>query len=59
MTGVECCPRECPGRFPGCAVGCERWAQYAKKRVKRYQRTLTQLKISTILVEGWRKTARR
>lgn len=30
MTGAECCPRECPGRFPGCAANCERWAQYAK-----------------------------
>lgn len=59
MTGKECCPRDCPGRFPGCAANCERWAKYAEERGKTYKGRLNQMRIGMILTDGQRKTARR
>lgn len=59
MTGVKCCPRDCPGRFPGCGANCERWARYTEERKKTYQARLNQMKIGMTLADGQRKTAGR
>ena len=59
MTGVKCCPRDCPGRYPGCAVGCERWAAYTAEREKTYKARMTSQRIGIILADGQRKNARR
>lgn len=31
------CVKDCPGRKAGCAVNCEKWAEYLKKREKLYE----------------------
>ena len=43
VTGIEQpCVKDCPGRKAGCAVGCEKWADYLEKRQKIYDERLRQ-----------------
>jgi hypothetical protein len=40
-------------------VGCERWAAYTAEREKTYKERMTNQRITIILADGQRKTARR
>lgn len=58
MSGIVC-PRDCPGRYPGCGVTCERFKAHKEKRAAVYAKRLTQQRISTVLENGYRKAVKK
>lgn len=59
MNVKTVCPRDCPGRYPGCGAKCEKFKQHRAESQKRYERNVNQIKIGTVLYDGWRRTARK
>ena len=37
------CVKDCPGRKAGCAINCEKWAEYLKRREKLYEERLRRM----------------
>lgn len=58
MTTKTPCPRDCPGRYPGCGTHCETFKQHRAERGVIYEKRRTQVEISDILDRGYIKTKR-
>ena len=58
MSGLVC-PRDCPGRYPGCGANCERFKAHRAEREAVYQKRLTQARIAIVLDNGYRKTVKK
>lgn len=59
MTINTVCPRDCPGRHPGCGAKCEKFLKHRAESAERYKKNLQQLKIMTVLHDGWKRVARK
>jgi len=58
MTVKTVCPRDCPGRYPGCGAHCEKFKQHRAECSVIYEKRRTQVEISDILDRGYLKTKR-
>ena len=57
MNVTTVCPRECPGRYPGCGAKCEKFQAHREKSLKIYKKRRMQVEIGAVLLVGYRKTA--
>lgn len=53
------CPRDCPGRAPGCGANCPTWQEHRAEAMKRYEERARQVRISDVLRDGYEKRRRR
>lgn len=58
MTTKTPCPRDCPGRYPGCGAHCETFKQHRAERDVIYEKRRTQVEIGDLLHRGYLKTKR-
>ena len=58
MNTKTICPRDCPGRHPGCGAHCETFKQHRAERAVIYDRRRTQVEIGDLLHRGYLKTKR-
>ena len=58
MTTKTPCPRDCPGRYPGCGAHCETFKQHRAERAVIYDLRRTQVEIGDLLHRGYLKTKR-
>lgn len=52
------CKLDCPGRAPGCAASCPKWAEYLELREKDYQRRADLKRVNDAVHEGYQRLSR-
>ena len=58
MTINTVCPRDCPGRYPGCGAKCEKFLKHRAECEERYKKNLQQNEIVNAIHEGRKKISR-
>jgi len=53
------CPRDCPGRYPGCGAKCPTFLEHRAKSLKLYEERAKQIKIADVLRDGYDRRRRR
>lgn len=59
MNVVTVCPRDCPGRYPGCGAHCKRYLEYREQSLKRYEQNARDRRVQDVLIDGARRMKRR
>jgi hypothetical protein len=49
------CPRDCPGRRPGCGATCEKFQKHRAECEERYKRNAEQVMINDVLYGRMKK----
>ena len=49
------CPRDCPGRYPGCGAKCEKFRAHREKRKQEQDQRLWDIRINDVLYYGKRR----
>ena len=55
MTIKTVCPRDCPGRYPGCGAHCETFKQHRAERAEVYKQRLYQQNVKDAAYGSWNK----
>lgn len=59
MNSKKVCPRDCPGRSPGCGANCPTWQEHRAEAMKLYEERAKQIKIADFLRDGYDMRRRR
>jgi hypothetical protein len=59
MNSKKICPRDCPGRYPGCGAKCPTWIEHRAEAMKLYEEREKQIKIADFLRDGYDMRRRR
>lgn len=49
MNFKKVCPRDCPGRYPGCGATCPTWIEHRAESEARYNGNLKERKIDEVM----------
>lgn len=52
------CPRDCPGRYPGCGATCPTFLEHRAESLKRYEARAAAVKIGDVLRNGYNRRRR-
>lgn len=55
MNTKTVCPRDCPGRYPGCGANCETFKAHRAKRAEVYKQRLYQQNVKDAAYGSWNK----